>query len=398
MDGGEVRRGATRPPGAGSRRHLPEGPSSVTVTGGALSAPRELVMLYRLLSIGVNRTPLAARALINAERDCVRIARDLAGSRGPVEPSDVVILRGAGATIGAVRTALEQERKRSPDCLFLGLVAHAGPSGVGLADDTLTWDELAWLMGRVGAERTTAVLSTCHAGAALRPFRVHIGGMGDIAPAWNDVLYASCPGLRLFAAVGPNDVTYDDPAVGGTRFIWAFSRALRCAPGDIHHGGLSFVSDLAVMPRVWRLMHARWPGEPLPFLYGPPPGCGAFPLVLSQAEEPVGAAVVSIAPSYGVAVDVEVHARDRMFVGTAVEVSAFANDGTQLLSQRVPFEPGGTARRFDWTFRVDERRLQQAPSTGFWRRAGLPVPLTWYARVVDDHGHVLDDDLLELVA
>ncbi len=348
-------------------------------------------MSYRLLSLGVNSTPFAKKALRFAELDAVRLARAFTSSRGPVSADGVVVLRGRQANLAAVRAELDMLTLFPPEHLLFAWTGHGGDDGIALSDGILTYEELAWRLGAIGARVKVAVLATCHAGAARRPFQTHIAGVGDIGLAWEHVLLAACPGLRLFTAVGPNELAYDDPTVQGSRFLYGFLRALRCAPGDIEHNGYRWISDVSLMPRVRSIIARRWPGEALPSLVGPTGPCAPFPLLVSQAEEPFGLATASVVPADGVSIRASIHAYDRKFVDTCVETTAVADDGTVFLSARVPFLPNAAANRFDWTFTVDGRDLLDNPSTGIWLHAGLPVRLTWHVRVLDDHAHVLDE-------
>lgn len=348
-------------------------------------------MTYRLLSLGVNKTPFARNVLSFAELDALRMARVFTSSRGPIADENATVLLGAQASIDVVRNELDLLAQYPPENILFAWSGHGGDDGIALTDAILTYAELANRLARIDARVKIAVLSTCHAGAASRPFQTTIGGLEGIEAAWQDVLCAACPGLRLFTAVGPHELAYDDSAVQGSRFLWAFFRALRCARGDIEHDGHQWISDVALMPIVRSHIAHQWPDEALPSLIAPTGECGAFPLLVSQADEPCGSAMVYVAPLDGVAVRASVDTLHRKHVDTRLEALASTCDGTVVLSQCIPFLPSTVFGQVAWDFRVDERELFRNPSTGPALRAGLAVRLAWRLRVLDDHCHVLGE-------
>jgi hypothetical protein len=364
--------------------------ASVTISAGA-RAPKETTMRTRLLSVGVNHTPLSDTTLRFAERDAQRLAQYLASSRGPTQPEDATVLLGAKATIKAVRDRLDLLVVFPPENLIIGFSGHGGYEGVGLADELLSYDELGSYLNAIEARTKTAILGTCHAGSASCMFETRVAGVGGVDAAWRDALLAACPGLRLIAAVGPNDLAHDDPNVRGSRFHFGLFQALTCAHGDILRGGRLFISDVSVIPRVRTEIVKRWPNEALPYLVGPSGRRSKLPLMLSQAEQPFGwATVSSITPGSGTTVHVVAHAYERRFVQTYLEVGAYADDDSIIDTCCVPFLPMSSDATVERAFTLGEGRLLEHPRAGAWLRLGLTAGVTWQVRVRDEHNRTLD--------
>jgi hypothetical protein len=385
------RRGALerleRAPGTGLELRLTARGASVNLKGRErLEGP----VSYRLLSLGVNVTPFAKTALRFAELDAQRVVRAFTSSRGPVSEDEAVLLRGPEARLAAVRDALDMLIIFPPDHFLFAWTGHGGENGIALADGILTYDELAYRLGAIDARVKVAIFSTCHAGAARRQFETRVAGVGDLARAWRNVLLAASPGLRLFTAVGPDELAHEDAGVRGSRFVYGLMTALRFAPGDVAMDGHHWISDLSVLPRARAIIARRWPREALPSLVGPSAHGEPFPLLLSQAERPRGFATVMLEPLVGVALRASVTTLERRFVDTCVEATAASDDGTVFLSTRAPCLPPIAVARAALDFTVDPGLLLRHSWTSTRLRAGLPVRLHWLVRVLDDHGHVLD--------
>lgn len=349
-------------------------------------------MSSRLLSLGVNKTPFATNVLRFAEHDAVRFARTFTSNRGVVREEDASMLLGRKAHIKAVREALDMFVLFPPECFIFGWSGHGGDAGIALADEILGYDELGSYLNAIDAHAKVAVLATCHAGAAERMFETRIAGLEGLETAHSEALLAACPGLRLFMAVGPNDLAFDDSTVKGGRFMHGFFRALACAPGVYDSHGYPWIQDHSIVPLMRSIIARRWPDEALPRFVGPTGDCGAVPLLLSQAEHPVGSAFVSrIEPADGVAVRVSVDAYDRRFVCTHVQATALAAyDGDVIATRCLPYEPANAMSSVALRFGIDSDLLSN-PGTAAWLRSGRPVRIVWHVGVRDDHGHLLHE-------
>lgn len=345
-----------------------------------------------MLSLGVNVTPLTPTHLRFAEVDAVRLAQPFTSSRGPIDEDDVTVLLGGRATLAAVRMELDMLTLFPPEHLLFAWSGHGGDDGIALADGMLGYDELAQRLGQINSRVKIAVLATCHAGAAQRPFTTRIAGLGDLQRAWHEVLLAACPGLRLFMAVGPNGISHDDPTVRGSRFIWAFLRVLRYAHGDIAWRGHRWISDVSLTPKIRRLIEDRWPHEALPQFTGPSGVRAPFPLLLSQAHMPIGFANASVTSRSPLSADISVCAFERKHVSTEAQATAFAADGTVIASGRAACVPRGTADRFNWTLNLTEEDFLRNPFTRMEVLSGNPATVVWHVCVLDDHKHVLAQD------
>lgn len=346
-------------------------------------------MSTHLLSVGVNQTPLASKALHFAEADAVRFVRLFTSSRGPVDPGDANLILGTDATVAAVREHLQCLAIFPPQNLYFGWCGHGNEDGIALADGALSYAELGHLLGRINARTKVAVFSTCHSGSAAQLLDVRVAGLAGFDRAWHEVLQAACPGLRLFMAGGPNDLAYEDGRIRGSRFMFAFRRALTCAPGDIVWDGRRWISDLSLLPIMRAIIAAKWPNEAMPRLMGPSAACGAFPMLLSQSEAPIGFAPVQIVAAPGAAVLVQIFPSDRRGVDTRVEVDARVDDGTTIFSSSEPFTPMTDAGVHQSLYTLSDHDLLQHHRTSWLLRSGRRANVTWYGRTLDDHGHVL---------
>ncbi len=349
-------------------------------------------MGHRLLSLGVNVGP-RARALSFAEADATRVRDLLTSSRGSVK-NDAELLLGAAATREAVLARLDYLRWFPPaHQLTIFFSGHGSPRGILLANGELTYAELASYLREIATPHKVLVLDACFAGAAARLFNERIAGFGGevLDAAWLDALERACPGLRIFAAVGPDQVSREDPKLRGGVFTCAWLAALRTSPGDLLIGDNYFISDLSAFERADGLIAQRYPSHPRPQLIS---RCeqGTLPILLSQYETPTGFAyavgIESIPGRW--AASVRAHAFERRNVATFIEWTVVAMTGTVVGQGRQLCYAKSDQDRFDVAMPADVAAILGDRFLGFWLRQGTGVELTWHVDIRDEVGHYLD--------
>ena len=227
-------------------------------------------MQPHLLYMAVNTPRGAPNPLHFAETDACRIARAFTSSRGIVPPHHAFGLLGQMATIAAIRRTIVASVPWASNILILYWNGHGSPDPTGALaayDAAYPYTQLAADLNALGLKTLTIILNTCHAGAAIRAFRATVGFAGDaplVRLAFAEALERACPGARLLVAVSAADVTYEDPAIRGTRYTHALLGAIRCARGDIPARGLSLISDVALARSARRLFHELWPHDAPP--------------------------------------------------------------------------------------------------------------------------------------
>jgi hypothetical protein len=319
----------------------------------------------------------------------------LTSSRGCVSEQEAMLLIGERATRTNVLAVLAMMARWPPEHLGIAFFGHGGLRGMGLADKALDYeDELLPFVERVGARTTTIILGTCHAAAAART-RVGATFGGEGAPqiyrAWFHTLAGAFDGLRFIAAVGETEEAHGN-AYGGW-FAGAWLHALRYAPGDIPAAnGLWFLSEEASVRRAAEHLARTRPAEPRPRLIAECPG-GTLPVILSQAEAPIGVARVAQLHAHrsDPAADLVVELRDRRRVATFVSWTAMAMTKQPVSGGRVELLAQSAAESFRLPLAVDARRLLSHPVLSAWLHSYAGLALTWRVRLTDDHGYVLDE-------
>jgi hypothetical protein len=349
-------------------------------------------MTTHLLAIGVNATP-GGSTLRFAESDAVKITRALTSSRGSTVPENALLLRGAQATKATVLGQLGALARSSATNVILYFCGHGNEHGIALADGLLTYDELQPWIRAIRARTKTAVFDACHAGASARIFQDRIAGLAgvELERSWAEALAQACPGLRIFAAVGAAQLAHEDLAIRGSRFTAAFLQGLRCSRGDIRAGDRLFISDAQAFRVAKTLVSEWWPDEPRPQLLGPVGALGTLPLMLSQAEAPVGAAVVHcFLPGEGTSAHATIDAYDRRFVVTHLHWSVEDLQGVLLGRGCECIEFPSARARVTHTIHLPPSVLLDHAHLGVHLRRGGVVPVRWRLSVQDDHHHVLD--------
>ncbi len=349
-------------------------------------------MEHFLLALGVNVAP-KCHPLRYAEDDARRVHELLTGSLGCVTSAQQRL--GAHATCKEVVRLLRSPSLAllPPDQLTLYFSGHGGPEGIALADDILTYKELGELLRDLRSPHTTVVLDTCHAGSAIRLHDRPVVGFGgeELDTAWAQALRRACPDLRIFAAVGPTELSREDPGLRGGVFTWAWLRGLRTAPGDIWAYGHYFVSDAMAFRHAHRIIAERFPFAARPRLLSRHPA-GTLPLLCSQWQVPAGSAsLVSthIIPSRP-AITVRFNTRERRHVATRMEWSAVTATGAVVAQGCETVVPRAEAMVFDCPLRVAPAALDRDPVLGYWLAMGLDIELTWNVCLRDDVGRCLD--------
>lgn len=347
-------------------------------------------MPAHLLAVAVN-APQGQSVLHFAEDDAGRIARLFTSAHGRVEPQDAKQLLGANATIATLRAALHLLRLGQPEHLVIYWCGHGNEYGIALMDGLFSYQELGAWLEAIPSRTRTVILNTCHAGAAW-PVIATTGGIGGaLELAWADALRRAVPGLRLLAAVSATELAHEDYTIKGTRYTHALLKALRRSRGDIEIDGYRFVSDVAAHQAARQILRKKWPREPTPALWGPDIRHGSLPLVLSQAEQPIGGvAITGIEQREQLAVALVLQSFGRRGVHTRVEWKLVDELERILHTGTACFEPAADETCERLALVAPNAILTQNPLYGLRLRRGEVLHLRWVVEVKDDHGHLLD--------
>jgi Caspase domain len=349
-------------------------------------------MRHFLLALGVNVAP-NCRPLSYAQQDARRVHEMLTGSLGCVTNSELLL--GGQATRKEVVRRLRSPALAllPPEQLTVYFSGHGGPEGIALSDDILTYRDLGVLLRNIGSPHKTIVLDTCHAGSAMRLHDQPVVGFGgeELDTAWVRALRWACPDLRVFAAVGPNDLSREDSSLQGGIFTCAWLQGLRTAPGDIEANGYYFISDAMSFCEADRIIAKRSAYEARPRLISRHPA-GTLPLLCSQWQAPAGSASLlgcRILP-FRPAVSVRFNTDERRHVATRVEWNAVASTGAVVAQGHETVVPHAESMVFDYRLHVEPAVFDHHPVLGHWLAIGLDIELTWNLCLRDDVGRCLD--------
>ncbi|WP_437626006.1 caspase family protein [Sorangium sp. So ce1151] len=318
-----------------------------------------------------------------AESDARAIWRTFTGALGPAQATDGALLLGAAATRKSVLRCLQAVAELPTDYLFFYFSGHGSQEGIALADGLLDHRLLRYALGQIDCHATLIALDTCHAGAYA------IGGMGVIEDvsgledSWADVLASATPGTRMFFATRPDELSSEGGDLAGGHFTWALLQAMHRARGTIQVRDQRFVSDLEVFNLASRILLRRWPADAHP---SSRKLRGDFPMLLSQADAPVGDGTVWLSPlARGVASDIGVQAAGRRGVPLSLACRLYDTDGDLLGEKQVHFLP----RRDDDSYTTRIVLPLDAATQGALR-CGYELPVRWEVELVDPyHGHVI---------
>lgn len=350
-------------------------------------------MDVHLLTLAVN-APRGGAPLAYAEADGGRITRAFTSARGPVSPDHAYPLLGASATRTAVRKGLAAMQTLCPEHFILYWCGHGSRTGIALADGLFEYDELGEALAAIPSRTRTFISNTCHAGAAWEPLSRVGGDVSGIEEDWAAALARAVPGLRLLAAVSKTAEAHEDYQIGGSLYTYALLQALCCLPGDIVAPlGTRFISDVAASARARNILAELRPNEPPPELRGPSERGPRLPLMLSQAEHPVGTASVPSfsypSPNTGARAKLVVEVRGRRHLTTYVDWTAADGYGRRLAEGHDCIESERNAERFDRILSIEPPVLLNDRVLGPQLRSGQAIPVRWDVTITDDHSHVL---------
>src|SRR6185295_8465566 len=233
------------------------------------------MVLTAAVMIGVNRAR-GLPPLRQAENDASDLARVLAGPLGPIGPNNVRVLAGVNATRTAVVAAFDWARRMEPQNFLVSFSGHGGMDSLALADDLLLHAELARLIESVGANRTVALLDTCHAGTFSSQFSMleGVGAIPDIS--WTAAFARALPGIRLLLAARSTETAAESSRNG--MFTRGLLEAFRTLPGvDYGHG--RYITAEQAIGRACEYVRNVTGGRQNPEAFGP---IADFPLVRAR--------------------------------------------------------------------------------------------------------------------
>jgi hypothetical protein len=183
--------------------------------------------------VGSNEGAPGRARLWFAERDAERFRRTLE-VLGGFEPDRVTLVRGAGAD--AFRSALARTERRvaasrasgERTLLVVYFSGHAGPEGLELGSERISWDELKGTVARSSAEARLVIVDACEAGSLTQV-------KGAMASAAVDFPLPDAPveGTAYVASTALGEAAQESAQLGGSFFTHNLDVGLRgAADGD----------------------------------------------------------------------------------------------------------------------------------------------------------------------
>lgn len=342
------------------------------------------------LFVAVNAPMGHPKPLRYAEADARRMRRFFASALGRVRPECTDAILGRRATRSQVLRYLAALARLPIENLIIYWCGHGGDVGIQLYDGILTYEEIRLALQAIPSRTKVLLLNTCRAGAA----RAVLGGreFGSIDEALSVAQLASCPGVRILAAVSQTESAHEDHHVRGSRFTCALLYALTHADGDLVVGRVPFISDERAFERASEFVATFWPNEPLPELYGPIGERAAYPLAVAQPGFIVGeASIRACDPTPGPGLKMTIDVRKRRYVRTLLRWQVSDKFGRWVGDGRAHMDPKSMATRFTPALACDARHLRSDPFMGWEIEMGYGVGLTWTLQVLDGHDQVLDE-------
>jgi hypothetical protein len=262
-------------------------------------------MTLRTLAIvvGVNRAARQA-PLKNPENDADDQAAFLAGRCGPVAPRDVLLLKGAKATLEGVKQAFREARFRRPDCVFFFFSGHGGPTSICLSDGECDHETLAGWIREVGCQKAAVVIDACHAEAIAPKFGFDtIGAPPD--ESWSELFARMVPGVRLLLSSRADQYSSDGTGRNGL-FTACMFHGLRSMRGDLVFRGQRYITAEAAITHASELVDRITDGKQTPLSCGPvadfPFARPSAPVVSLPRMAPEARSRSSEQPSWGPAI------------------------------------------------------------------------------------------------
>ncbi|HTN53434.1 MAG TPA: caspase family protein [Anaeromyxobacter sp.] len=210
----------------------------------ALLAPGEGLAAARFAVIVGSNTGAAGRPrLWFAEKDAERFRHTLI-ELGEFSEDRAVLLREPRAAqvreaLGRAEAAMAEARRAGEHPLLVFYFSgHAGPGGIELGDERLSFDELRALIGSASADARVAIVDACEAGLLTQ-----VKG-ATAAPALDFPLPSDerVRGTAFIASTAVGEAAQESAAIGGSFFTHHLEIALRGA-GDVDGDGLVTLSE-----------------------------------------------------------------------------------------------------------------------------------------------------------
>jgi Caspase domain len=186
--------------------------------------------------VGNNHGATGRARLWFAEKDADRFARALR-ELGDFSPDRIVLLQGA--TPSAVFEALAATEARIASARAAGERAllvvyfsgHAGPAGLELGDQRISYDDLRKAVTGSAAEAKVAIVDACEAGALTQ-----VKGATPVAAIDFPLPEDAVQGTAFLASTAVGESAQESQAIGGSFFTHHLDVALRGA-GDLDGDG-----------------------------------------------------------------------------------------------------------------------------------------------------------------
>ncbi len=178
-----------------------------------------------------------------AEKDAGRFRAALQ-EIGAFPPEQVASVRGPGArafrdAFARVEVGLAAARARGERPLLVVYYSgHAGPGGLELGPETLTYDELKALVASSAAEAKVVIVDACEAGALTQVKGAHVAPAVDFPLPTAD----SVQGTAFLASTAVGEAAQESAALGGSFFTHHLEVAMRGA-GDADLDGLVTLAE-----------------------------------------------------------------------------------------------------------------------------------------------------------
>ena len=199
--------------------------------------------------------------------------------------------------------------------------------------------------------------------------------------------HGPCRERGCFLLPRPTENSREGNGVAAGHFTWSLLNALHRAKGTLSSNGVDFISDIDAFNLASSILHKRWPNDATPEWNGLR---GDFPMLISQAETPVGAGLVYVdMPKTGLRADVTVDVYERRGLPTEIRCHLVDTNDQYLGSATLRVEPTRDEARFNHQFSFKSNALPVG-----YRRAldsGNRVALKWHVELVEPFHNMLLD-------
>lgn len=352
--------------------------------------------MYHVICMGVNQGP-TGNALRYAEKDAEDVATLFRGVLSP-PTAQVKTLIGSEATAQALEfELLLKSLVKPPKYLVLYFSGHGGPDGILTSSGLLPYETLVESIRGTSIPFVTVILDVCFAASYLGFLKeARLGGLAkprDLRLQWLFALASATPGSRLIFSTGATALSREASEFKNGVFTHFFLSALRRCRGDIRFDSGAWISDQRAFVATKRAVERYSNGEQIPVERGL---TGDFPLVLSQAEEPLGTANFCRAVLESGTLNVNFAVEERSGLHTTIRWRLLNPDGDEIAADVHQVLSTDTSDSYRGSFEFPHAEARADETTRLHRVLFDEARLEWILTLEDDHGHVLDEKVVPI--